>query len=83
LESGRFVLRARKGWLPWPEATGTIQATTKILGELKARDPNKTVAFVSLPGDLPLDKVLEVVAPVRALYPDVVLGAPRIVGPAE
>jgi hypothetical protein len=84
IEPGRYTARARKGWLPIPESEGTIPEIVRLCGELKARDPGKTVVFLSAPDAMPLERVLALVAPLHLLYPHPTFGgAPRIVGPAE
>ena len=84
IEPHRFVVSARKSWLPWPEQSPTVGAIVRLIGELKARDTNKTAVFVTASPGVTLARVLELVGPVRALYPNVILGdMPAITGPAE
>ena len=84
VEPHRFVASARKTWLPWPEQSPNVGAIVRLIGELKARDTNKTAVFVTASPGVTLARVLELVGPVRALYPNVVLGdMPHITGPAE
>jgi len=84
IEDSRYVVRARRSWLPAAESARTPSAVATLIGELKARDTTKTVVFVSAAGAAPLGRVLELVAPVRALFPGITLGGlPRIVGPRE
>jgi hypothetical protein len=84
VEPHRFVASARKTWLPWPEQSPNVAAIVRLIGELKARDTNKTAVFVTASPGVTLGRVLELVGPVRALYPNVVLGdMPQITGPAE
>src|SRR5262249_15582314 len=84
IEPHRFVISGRKSWLPWPEQSAQISAVVRLVGELKARDTNKTGVFVTASPGITLARVLELVSSVRALYPNVILGdMPRITGPAE
>jgi hypothetical protein len=84
LDGGRYRVRARKDWLPLEEIGTSVGAVVRLAGELKARDPNKTVVFVGAEGDPPLGKLLDLIGPLRILYPDVVLGGlPKIVGIAD
>src|SRR5262249_42275326 len=84
IEARRFVVSARKSWLPWPEQSTQVGAVVRLIGELKARDTNKTAVFVTAQPTLSLARVLELVGPVRALYPNVILGdMPQVTGPVE
>jgi hypothetical protein len=84
VEPGRYVVAARKSWLPWPEAGTSIAAVMRLAGELKARDTNKTIAFVTAPPGMPIGRVIELMGALRTLYPNLVLGGlPKVMGPAE
>ena len=84
VEAHRFVVSGRKSWLPWPEQSAQVGAVVRLIGELKARDTNKTAVFVTAQPTLSLARVLELVGPVRALYPNVILGdMPQVTGPVE
>jgi hypothetical protein len=84
VDESRVVVEARKAWLPWPESGSTASAV-RLVGELKARDTNRTVMFVDARRvALPLGRLMAAVGPLRLLYPTVVFGGvPRVIGPAE
>lgn len=84
VEGPSYTISARRHWLPSPETTTSPKEVMKILGELKARDPIKTILFLRVAPDAAFDRFMQVFAKVRELYPDITLGGlPRVVGPVE
>ena len=84
LEPARYLVRAHRSWLPVVAAERTIAAAVTVAGELKARDTTKTIVFIDAPAGMPLSRVLEFMAAVRVLFPNVTFGGlPRVTGPTE
>ncbi|MBI5477570.1 MAG: hypothetical protein HY906_01870 [Deltaproteobacteria bacterium] len=57
----------------------SLKALERAAGELRARDPDRSVAFVTADRHTALGEVVAVMAALRVHYPNVVLGA---TGPA-
>jgi hypothetical protein len=64
------------------EVVASLAALERLAGEIKARDPDRSVAFVVAEPGTPLGEVVAVMERLRAYYPNLVLGAtpPRFAG---